>query len=260
MPRLLLTLLGGFQVRLDAGPSVTVSSRKAQALLAYLALPPGRPHAREKLATLLGGDLRAELARTSLRQSLLALRRALAPVSPSPLRLHGDTATLDPGPVDVDVAAFEAAAAAVDRPSLERAVTLYRGDLLDGLRVQSEPFEAWLLVERERLRELAVETLARLLVHQRREGHADLALRTALHLLALDPLQEAVHRAVMRLYVRPSPTRRRAPAIPRVLDVLQRELGLDPEPRTRRLYQAILRRRARPPGGRGARRDPAARS
>ena len=96
MPRFLLTFLGGFQARLDAGPSVTVSSRKAQALLAYLALPSGRPHAREKLATLLGGDLRAELARTSLRQSLLVLRRALAPVSPSPLRLHGDTATLDP--------------------------------------------------------------------------------------------------------------------------------------------------------------------
>ncbi len=243
MPRLLLTFLGGFQARLDAGPLVTVSSRKAQALLAYLALPSGRPHAREKLATLLGGDLRAELARTSLRQSLLVLRRALAPVSPPPLRLHGDTATLDPGAVDVDVAAFEAAAGAVDRPSLERAVRLYRGELLDGLRVQSEPFEAWLLVERERLRELAVETLARLLVHQRREGHTDLALRTALRLLALDPLQEAVHRAVMRLYVR---LRRRGAALRQYnvcLDVLQRELGLDPEPRTRRLYQAILRRR-----------------
>ena len=47
----------------------------------------------------------------------------------------------------------------------------------------------------------------------------------------------------MRLYVR---LRRRGAALRQYnvcLDVLQRELGLDPEPRTRRLYQAILRRR-----------------
>ena len=191
MARLLLSLLGSFQARLDAGPLVAISSRKAQALLAYLANPPGQPHAREKLATLLGGDLRADLARTALRQSLLVLRRALTSASPTPLRLHGDTAALDPAAVDVDVVAFQAAVATGDPPALERAAMLYRGELLDGLRLQSEPFEAWLLLERERLRELAVETLARLLVHQRRGGHPDLALQTALRLLALDSLQES---------------------------------------------------------------------
>ena len=41
--------------------------------------------------------------------------------------------------------------------------TVYRGDLLAGLTAGAAPFEDWLMSERERLRELAIETFARLL-------------------------------------------------------------------------------------------------
>src|SRR5262245_52531646 len=68
--RLHLTLFGGFQARLDQGPPVTLPSGKAQALLASLALPPGRAHPRDKLAALLWGGLGEAEARASLRQAL----------------------------------------------------------------------------------------------------------------------------------------------------------------------------------------------
>ena len=55
MEQVSLTLLGGFQVRLGPEPQ-TVPTRKAQALLAYLALHAGHAHSREKLATLLWGN------------------------------------------------------------------------------------------------------------------------------------------------------------------------------------------------------------
>ena len=51
MARLSVTLLGGFQARLDAGPAVALPTRKSQALLAYLALPPGQAHPRDKLGS-----------------------------------------------------------------------------------------------------------------------------------------------------------------------------------------------------------------
>ena len=84
--------------------------------------------------------------------------------------------------------------------ALEAAADLYRGDLLEGLDFRGALFEDWLMAERERLRELALDALARLLAYQRSAGLAEPALQTALRLIALDPLQEAVHRTLMRLY------------------------------------------------------------
>ena len=100
------------------------------------------------------------------------------------------------------------------------------------------------MAERERLRELALDALARLLAHQQRaDVPAEAALQTALRLIAFDPLQEVVHRTLMRLYVRLG---RRAAALRQYqlcVSALQRELGVEPEADTRQLYQEILRRR-----------------
>src|SRR5438046_4900646 len=43
-----LTLLGGFEARVADGPPVAFARKKAQALLAYLALLPGRAQPRDK--------------------------------------------------------------------------------------------------------------------------------------------------------------------------------------------------------------------
>src|SRR5438105_6971625 len=77
MTQLHLTLLGGFHARLQPGSAIALPTRKSQALLAYLALPLGRAHPRDKLAALLWGGIRDDSARASLRQALFAIRRAL---------------------------------------------------------------------------------------------------------------------------------------------------------------------------------------
>ena len=242
MPRLNLALLGGFQGRVDASAPLTLPTRKSQALLAFLALPPGRSHPREKLASLLWGGMREPQARRGLRQSLFTLRKAVD-AEPPALLIDGQTVALNPTSVDVDVVKFERQVAEGTPAALERAATLYRGELLEGLDLQEAPFEEWLLAERERLRELALEALAQLLRHQRTTEATEAALRTGLRLLALDPLQEPVHRAVMRLYVQLG---RRASALRQYqicIGVLQRELRVEPETTTKQLYQEILRQR-----------------
>lgn len=161
MARLSLTLLGGLQGRLDPGGALVLPTRKSQALLAYLALPPGHAHPRDKLAALLWGGIRDESARASLRQALFAVRKALADTGA--LRQDADTLALDAAAVTVDVAAFEQAIKEGTPDALERAAALYRGDLLDGLVVEEAAFEEWLLGERERLREVALEALTKLL-------------------------------------------------------------------------------------------------
>src|SRR5262249_16961039 len=104
MARLTLTLLGGFRAHLDPGATLAFPTRKAQALMAYLAMPPGPAHPRDKLASLLWGSTVDTTARTSLRQTLYALRRCLRGADAQPLRADGDAVSLDPDAVTVDVA------------------------------------------------------------------------------------------------------------------------------------------------------------
>ena len=246
MARLSVTLLGGFQARLDAGPAVALPTRKSQALLAYLALPPGQAHPRDKLAALLWGGIRDESARASLRQALFSIRRTLG-AGVAVLGQEGESLALDASSTDVDAMVFTAAVKEASPASLVRAAELYRGDLLAGLVIEEAPFEEWLLGERERLRELALEGLAKLLAHHRRTGATEAATQIALRLLALDALQEPVHRVLMRLYVELG---RRGAALrqyQQCVSALQRELGTEPDAETKQLYQEILRQRtARP--------------
>jgi DNA-binding SARP family transcriptional activator len=242
--RLKLTLLGGFQAQLDAGAALVLPTRKSQALLAYLALPPGQAHPREKLATLLWGDMQDAQARGNLRQALARIRKALPRSARPGLVLDGSSVALDPSVVDVDVARFERLVADGSPEALEQAAGLYRGDLLAGLALAERPFEEWLTSERERLHELAIQGLGRLLAHQQKAGAAEPAVQTGLRLLALDPLQEPVHRAVMRLYARLG---RREAALRQYqlcMDALKRELNTPPEVETTQLYQQILKTRA----------------
>jgi len=246
MARLALTLLGGFQAGLDGGPTLRVRTRKAQALLAYLALPAGYAHPRDKLAALLWGDLPPARARAGLRRALFDLRSALARADVSALRLDSETARLDDGTVKVDVAAFETRVAEGTPAALEQATALYRGELLAGLAVGEPAFEDWLRAQRERLRELVVEALARLLRHQQDTGALEAAVRTGLQLLALDPLQEPVHRVLMRLYDRLGRREAALRQYAQCVETLQRELGLAPEAETEVLHREILHRRPGP--------------
>jgi DNA-binding SARP family transcriptional activator len=242
MTRLCLTLLGGFQARLDSGTPLALPTRKAQALLAYLAIPCGQVHPRDKLAALLWGGIREESARASLRQALFAVRRTLGQAK-GILKQEGDALVLDPEAVDVDAVAFERAVAHGTPEALKQAVGLFRGDFLSGFTVSEEPFEEWLLGERERLRELALEGFAKLLAHQRTTDARGAAIQTALKLLSLDPLQEPVHRTLMRLYAEIG---RRGTALrqyQQCVAVFNRQLGVEPEAETKSIYQDILRQR-----------------
>src|SRR5437773_5037342 len=248
MARLGLLLLGGFQARLDTGQALGLPTKKAQALLTYLAIPLGRPHPRDKLAALLWGGIREESARASLRQALFAIRKALRETKPPALMLEGETLALNRSVVDVDVAAFERLVAEGAPEALAKAAALYQGDLLAGFAVDQPPFEEWLVTERERLRALASDGLAKLLAHQQKAKAGEAAGQTALKLLSLDALQEPAHRTLMRLYVEMG---RRGAALRQYqhcVGVLQRELGVEPEPETKALYQEILRQRPEPPG------------
>ena len=77
MAWLQIQLLGGFAMRTEPGSACVLPTKKARALLAYLALPAGRFHSRQKLTALLWDDSPEMQAQQSFRQALVAMRRAI---------------------------------------------------------------------------------------------------------------------------------------------------------------------------------------
>jgi TolB-like protein len=241
-----IRLLGGFETQFGSGQAVPALGRKAQALLAVLALTPGTQQSREKLTALLWSDRGEAQARSSLRQSLSELRKALAAADPPPLETNGEAVALARGAVEVDVAAFERLIGDGGRASLEAAAALYRGDLLEGFAVPDPAFEDWLGDARRQTKERACKALMRLLELQCADGEADLALATARRLVALDPLQESAHRAIMRSYAAMGQRSLALKQYQTCRELLGEELGVEPEGETERLYEEI--RRAQGPG------------
>ena len=242
MGRLTLQLFGGVQAHREGGADTALAGRKAQALLAYLALNPKHRCTRDRLATLLWGDRGEEQAHNSLRQIVRALRKSLNDESASILISDGDRLTLNPEAVAVDVQAFEHLSAADSREALEQARALYAGEFLDGIDVKSEGFEEWLAVERLRLHDLAADMMERLSQLYLRSGEWHAALDAARQLLALDPLHEEGHRILMRIYDR---TGRRSLALRQYRiceETVRRELDAAPAPETVRLHSEIRAR------------------
>ncbi len=242
MARLTLRLFGAFQARFGE-QDLTFPTRKAQALLAYLAVRPEHDSMRNKLAATFWGSAGKEQARQSLRQSLSALRRVVSPSEPRVLMVEGDRVALDQSSIDVDVVEFERLASRDAPRALEQAAALYVGDLLDGLDVNEELFEEWLRGERARLRETAVDVLTRLVPHQAKSGTPESAIQTAVRLLALDPLREETHRTLMRLYARQGRLGDALRQYQACVSALHGELGVEPAEETRRVYREIVPRR-----------------
>ena len=159
MPRLVLTLLGGFAARTDTGVPIPISRRKAAALLAYLACSGQDAQPRDKLSALLWPDVATARARHSLRQTLTSLRGVLPRGA---LRVDEVAVGLEPG--TVDVVTFHRLVAEGTPAALAQAATVYAGDLLVGIDInEAAPFEEWLQTEREALHEKAAMSFARLL-------------------------------------------------------------------------------------------------
>ena len=170
---------------------------KRVALLAWLvtARPRGF-HRREKIVAIFWPELPANRARAALRTSLTRLRHDHGAEL---IRGRGaDEVAADGTIVTCDVVEFEDA---IDRGDHERALALYRGPFLDGVRVDGagEELEEWIGAERRRLHAAAVKAACSASLGAEAAGDIDRALATARMARVLAPHDETVARRVMEL-------------------------------------------------------------
>ena len=274
MAKLHISLLGTFQVTTDDGRFLPIETGKAQALLAYLALEAHRPHPREALSTLFWPSASASKARASLRQALYTLRKTVeAAAAPSPT--HPEAPPSAPtlfqstrrevsfdgaGLARLDVTLFteaveachthahrDLATCALCAGHLQRAIDVYRGDLLSDIELgDCTEFEAWRLERQKRLHGQALAALRHLATYYERQQDYARAADCLQRELALEPWREAAHRQLMRVLALSG---QRAAAMEQYRTcsrVLAEELGATPSDETTDLYWQIEAGTAQP--------------
>jgi DNA-binding SARP family transcriptional activator len=241
-----IELLGGLRAVQGDRVVTRFRTRKAGALLAYLAYYPHRSHGRDELSHVLWPEARPDTARTNLRVALRLLRRQLEPGGePAGTLLVADRASvqLNPDAIVTDVAEFQAllqsAKGSRRTPEaiefLASAVEVYRGELLPGY------FEDWVLQERQWLAECYFQALTGLLAHLERAGQFDRAVEYGRRGVIADPLREEAHRDLIRLLAavdQPAAALRQYDELKRLL---REQLGATPTAVTRALTHEIER-------------------
>ena len=249
MPTLHLRLLGDFSLLYNDQQVTNLNTTRLRSLLAYLVLHRDVPQQRQHLAFLFWPDTTEAQARNNLRQLLHQLRLAFPPVEQF---LSADTHMLHWHPVTpfhLDVAEFEQALTLADaatrqhnqhilQVALEQADNLYRGDLLP------DCYDEWILPERERLRQRHRQALEHLLHLFEAQGDTVAAIRSAQRLIALDPLSEDLYRRLMRLFALNNDRASALHVYHTCVTTLQRELGVEPDPATREVYERLLQQEA----------------
>lgn len=242
-----LVLLGSPQITLDDETLTGFVSAKAKALLCYLALT-RRVHARSALGALLWGDIPEADAKSQLRIALSNLRK----LTGEHLRIERETVEFDlTRPYYLDVEEFESCIVESRRDlskqetraalaQLQAATRLYRDDLLAGMVVRDAPeFEEWLLIQRERLRLMALDALWSSSELERANGNSESALAALRRVIEMEPWREEAHRELMLLYARAG---KYAPALhqyEKCRAALANELAVEPARETAHLFERI---------------------
>ncbi|MFO7684138.1 MAG: BTAD domain-containing putative transcriptional regulator [Chloroflexota bacterium] len=241
---LFLSLLGSFEARIGERPLTHFGTKKAQALLIYLAVQNQHVHQREALMSLFWPDSPLKSVQQNLRQTLYQLQKALQPeVTDFPLVLSERyTIRVNPEvPLAVDVAQFEVLSASPCKPSdWQTAVSLYRGEFLtDFFLPDCDPFEEWAAAKRAFYQRRAQEVLHGLAEHYMTIGELAAAETAVRRQLALDNLQENAHRQLMKILAENGRRQEALTHYDTLRKLLHDDLAVEPEPETISLVEAI---------------------
>ncbi|MBN1810286.1 MAG: AAA family ATPase, partial [Anaerolineae bacterium] len=231
-----LCLLGTVQVERDGEPVCGFRSRKALAILGYLAVQ-NQPIPRERLADLFWENKAEVRGRANLNWVLHRITTLLPGCLQTDCHTVGFQRSLS---YWLDTAAFEDLEVQGDPASLAAAIALYRGQFLEGVSLKGcTEFELWLVGERERWHRRVAGVLERLVAHHGQCGAYEDGVRFAQQLLALEPWREEVYQQVMRLLAWDGQRGAALAQYEACRQALADELNVEPAAETTQLYEQI---------------------
>ena len=184
-----LSLLDAFELSIDGRPAEVPPA--AQRLLAFLALHE-RPVLRDYVSGCLWSGMSIEHAAASLRAELGRLRPALVQSTATHLCLAPDVSVDLREAIDGARTLLDPHSQVVDGDFEE---FLLSGDVLPGWD------DDWVLIERERLRQLRLHALEALCGRLTAAGRIVEAIDVGLAAVAADPLRESAHRVLIQAHL-----------------------------------------------------------
>lgn len=233
-------ILGDFRFTVDGIPK-PFATRKAESLFAYLVLTGGRSVTRERVIGALWPDSEESRARGMLSTTLWRVQKAISGLAVA-IRSKNGWLCLDPSGLEVDAIQFrQLAESSSANPEarlsdIEKAVSLYRGELLEGVD------EEWCELERSNLRTVYLSLLKELVAANRERARYSKAIEMARRIVDLDPMDEDAHRELMLLFHLEGNRSAALGQYQVVNNILQAELGIAPEGRTTDLWRYIRSR------------------
>jgi DNA-binding SARP family transcriptional activator len=232
-----------------------MDTRKAFALLAYLAMTLEQ-HSRDTLATLLWPDYDQKRARAALRRTLSTLKRALGDehleISRESIALQVDESVwIDTHQFVKLMAECKDNAPPIDKTCigrLEEAVALYRGDFMAGFTLRdSANFDDWQFFQDDSFKRDLASALQVLLEGYSQSGDYEKAIAYGRQWLAIDPLREEAHRALMMNFEWAGQHTAALRQYRECVRILEQELGVPPLEETTKIYQSIVENQLPPP-------------
>jgi predicted ATPase/DNA-binding SARP family transcriptional activator len=228
-------LLGIPQVNLDSQLIRGFKSRKALALLCYLAVR-AQPVSRTQLAELFWGDKSESQGRANLSRVL----NNLTTLFPGSIHATRDTLTLAPGVFSLDLEEFQDLAQQSSSSALQAAAALYHDEFMSGLYLDDCPeFEVWLVAERERWQQRFISVLDCLAGYFARREEPEKALPFAARMLEIEPWREEAHREMMQLLAQSGQRSAALQQFETARRVIGEELGVEPGAEMVALYEQI---------------------
>jgi predicted ATPase/DNA-binding SARP family transcriptional activator len=230
--RVQIGMLGSFEVRTDDGGLVDVPGARLRALLAGLALEPGRMVGKATLVDWIWGEQPPADAANALHRLVSRLRKVLPEGSVEGLT---DGYRLAVPPESVDAVRFERLIAA-GRPG--EALALWRGAAMQDVGLAgSGAFDA----AATRLEELRLTAQEQWFDAEARQGRGAGLVTELTDLVAAHPLRERLTAALMRALAASGRTSEALLAYERTREALADALGVDPSPELSALHVALLR-------------------
>jgi DNA-binding SARP family transcriptional activator len=251
-----VNLFGTAQASYAGQPLVGFPKRQSCLLLCYLLLNRQRSHPRERLAAVFWSEYPTPVSLKYLRNCIWRIRKAFqsigAPAEEYLSISDGSVSFRRSSDYWLDVEAFETQVTPsqhlpgqqltpAQAAQLERAVDLCTGDLLEGV------YQDWCLCDRERLKLIYLNTLAKLMVFHEAHGTYEQGLACGERILAQDDIREKTHRDMMRLYWLLGDRAAALAQYKHCTQILRETLGIEPMEETTRLYRQIVHNQHRPP-------------